>query len=130
MTPPAVLDEKCAPFMKIYFYISVAASALCLLLSIVLFWEGGVNQGLQNDVQAQQVKLEQQQQEINKGQQIQQQVGPNLLNDMGVVAAKDEKMKLLLAKYGFMLKDTPAPGASPASAPARTPSSEPGRLNP
>lgn len=115
--------------MKIYFYISVAASALCLLLSIVLFWEGGANQSLQNDVQAQQVKLQQQQEDINKGTAISQQVGPNLLRDMAVASTKNENMKKLLATHGYTVNvASPTPGASPA--PARTPSSEPGRLNP
>jgi hypothetical protein len=120
--------------MKIYFYISVAASALCLLLSIILFWEGGTNTTLQNEVQAQQVKLQQQQEEINKGTAIQQQVGPNLLNDMAVSSVKNEKMKQLLAKNGYTVNvATPAPGSSPAPAkgPATTPAaSEPGRLQP
>ena len=118
--------------MKIYFYISVAASALCLLLSIVLFFEGGVNQGLQNEIQAQQVKLQQQQEEINKGTAISQQVGPNLLRDMAVSSTKNEKMKALLAKHGYTVNvASPTPGASPApaKAPATTPA-EPGRLQP
>jgi hypothetical protein len=101
--------------MKIYFYISVAASALSLVLSIVLFAVGSSNQTLQNDVQKQQVDLQKQQEEINKGTEIQQKVGPNLLNDMAVASASDEKMKQLLATHGYTVKvNTPAPGSSPA----------------
>ena len=120
--------------MKIYFYISVAASALCLLLSIILFWEGGVNQGLQNDIQKQQVSLQQQQEEINKGGEISQKVGPNLLRDMAVASTKNDKMKALLAKHGYTVNvSSPAPGSSPApapKAPAPAPASEPARLQP
>jgi hypothetical protein len=134
------MDEKCAPFMKICYYIATAAAALCLVLSIVLFWEGGVNQGLQTDVQGVQVKLQQQQEEINKGNAISQQVGPALLRDMAVVSTKDEAMKKLLATHGYEIKvATPAPGSSPApgaaapkTAPSGTPAAatEPGRLQP
>jgi len=118
--------------MKIYYYISVAAAALCLVLSIVLFAVGSSNQTLQNDVQAQQVELQKQQEEINKGQAISQKVGPELLRDMAVASTKNEKMKQLLAKNGYTVNvATPAPGSSPApKAPAPAPASEPGRLQP
>jgi len=120
--------------MKIYYYISVAASALALVLSIVLFAVGSSNQTLQNEVQAQQVELQKQQEEINKGTAISQQVGPNLLRDMAVASTKNEKMKQLLAKNGYQVNvATPAPGSSPAPAKApapAAPSSEPGRLQP
>jgi hypothetical protein len=121
--------------MKIPFYISVAASALCLVLSVVLFIVGSTNQTLQNEVQAQQVDLQKQQEEINKGQQIGQQVGPNLLRDMAVASTKNEKMKLLLAKNGYQVSmATPAPGSSPApkapSAPAPAPASDTPGLRP
>jgi hypothetical protein len=116
--------------MKIYYYISVAASALALVLSIVLFAVGSTNQTLQNEVQAQQTELQKQQQEIEKGSQISQQVGPNLLRDMAVASTKSEKMKQLLAKNGYQVNvATPAPGSSPAPK-APSPASEPGRLQP
>jgi hypothetical protein len=113
--------------MKIYFYISVAASALCLVLSIVLFAVGSSNQSLQNDVQKQQVELQKQQGEINKGQEIQQKVGPNLLRDMAVVSVKDENMKKLLAKNGYTVN---MPPASPAPAATPAPSSDSPALRP
>ncbi len=125
--------------MKIYYYISVAASALCLVLSIVLFLFGNINQGLQNDVQKQQVELQKQQEEINKGASISQQVGPALLRDMAVSSVNNENMKKLLASHGYQVNlATPAPCSSPApgaATPAATPrpaasSSEPGRLQP
>lgn len=128
--------------MKICYYISVAAAAISLVLSIVLFVLGNKNQGLQNDVQKQQVELQKQQEEINKGAQISQQVGPGLLREMAVVSVKNENMKKLLANHGYTVNmATPAPGSSPApggaSAPAprapsapAAPASEPGRLQP
>ena len=109
--------------MKIYFYISVAASALSLVLSIVLFSVGSSNATAQNDIQKQQVELQKQQEEINKGTQIQQQVGPNLLNDMAVLSTSNEKMRALLGKYGYQVKApaSPAPGAAAPAKPATAP---------
>ena len=122
--------------MKIYYYISVAASALCLVLSVVLFAYGNVNQSLQNELQKQQVELQKQQEEINKGASISQNVGPALLRDMAVASVKNDGMKKLLASHGYQVNmATPAPGSSPAPAPAAPRStapatSEPGRLQP
>lgn len=101
--------------MKLSFYISVAAAALCLVLSIILLIQGNINQSLQNDVQTQQGLLQAQQEEINRGNAISQQVGPALLRDMAVASTKNEKMKALLAANGYTVNmATPAPGASPA----------------
>jgi hypothetical protein len=115
--------------MKIPFYVSVAASCVCLVLSIVLFTFGGINQGLQIEVQKQQQALQVQQGQINKGNEISQQIGPSLLRDMATVSVKDEKMKELLAKHGYTVNykapASPAPGASPAPAPAAPASSTP-----
>ena len=116
--------------MKIPFYISVAASGLSLILSIVLFTFGGINQGLQVEIQKQQQELQKQQDQINTGNAISQKVGPELLRDMAISSIKDEKMKLLLAKHGYnVATPTPAPAASPApatsSAPGATPTLRP-----
>jgi len=106
--------------MKIPFYISTAATALCLLLSIVVFAVGRSNYSLQTEMQKQQKvlqghqqALQAQQEEINSGNQISQQIGPNLLRDMAASSVKNEKMKALLAKHGYnvQVKDTPAPKA-------------------
>ena len=98
--------------MKIPFYISVTASALCLLLSIIIFAVGNSNQSLQAEVQKQQQALQVQQEEINAGNQISQQIGPNLLRDMAASSVKNEKMKALLAKHGYNVQvKEPAPGA-------------------
>lgn len=111
--------------MKISFYISVVASGLCLLLSIIIFAVGNSNQSLQLEVQKQQQELQKQQEQINTGSQISQQVGPNLLRDMAVASLKNEQMKALLSKHGYNVQPpaTPAPGTG-ASAPARSPSSD------
>jgi ribosomal protein S16 len=116
--------------MKIPFYVSVASSALSLVLSIIIFTVGNSNQSLQTEVQKQQLELQKQQEQINTGNQISQQVGPNLLRDMATSSVKNEKMKALLAKHGYNVEykppASPAPGASaPAPArPAAAPASE------
>jgi hypothetical protein len=109
--------------MKISFYISVAASGLCLLLSIIIFAVGNSNQSLQLEVQKQQQELQKQQEQINTGNQISQTVGPNLLRDMAVSSVKNEKMKALLGKHGYSVQQqaTPAPAGGGASAPAPAP---------
>jgi predicted PurR-regulated permease PerM len=111
--------------MKLSFYISVAASALCLVLSVVVLIVGNINQGLQNDIQTQQSEYQKQQDEINRGNAISQQVGPALLQDMAASSTKNEKMKQLLAANGYTVTvNTPAPGSSPApgaTAPHGTP---------
>lgn len=115
--------------MKISFYISVATSALSLILAIVILAVGSSNQGLQNEIQAQQKEvqkqqgeLQKQQEQINTGSQIQQKVGPALLQDMAQVSLKNEKMKALLGKHGYNVQPpatpTPAPGGASAPAPA------------
>lgn len=116
--------------MKISYYISLVASALSVVLAIVLLWIGNVNQGLQGDVQKQQQELQAQQEVINKGNAISQQVGPNILRDMAVSSLKNEKMRALLDKYGYKVQAqaSPAPGTSSSgssSAPAAPTASEP-----
>ncbi len=101
--------------MKIPFYISVGASALCLVLSIISFAVGNSNQSLQAEVQKQQQALQVQQEEINAGNQISQQIGPNLLRDMAASSVKNEKMKALLAKHGYNVQVKDAPASGPAS---------------
>jgi hypothetical protein len=111
--------------MKIPYYISLGASALCLVLTIVVFALGGLNRNLQDDIrkkqknirvqqqalQGQQQALQAQQEEINAGAQINQKIGPELLRDMATSSVKNEKMKALLAKHGYNVevKNTPAP---------------------
>ena len=116
--------------MKIPFYISTVATALCLVLSIVVFAVGGSNRSIQEDIkkqqkglqdqqkaiQVQQQMLQDQQREIDAGNQISQQIGPNLLRDMAAASVKNEKMKALLAKHGYNVA-TPAPGTPAPTTP-------------
>lgn len=96
--------------MKIPYYISLGATGLCLVLSIIIFAIGLSNQGLQTEVQKQQAALQAQQEEINAGNSISQQIGPALLRDMATSSVKNDKMKALLSKHGYnvQVKDAPA----------------------
>ena len=116
--------------MKISFYISVATSALSLILAVIVLAIGYGNQGLQTeiqtqqkDVQKQQNELQKQQEQINTGQQIQQKVGPALLQDMAQVSLKNKGMEALLKKHGYNVQQqaTPAPTGGGAAAPAPAP---------
>lgn len=111
--------------MKIAYYISVAATALSLVLAIILFAVGNSNQSLQAEIQKQQGELQKQQEQINTGNQISQQVGPNLLRDMAISSVKNEKMKSLLAKHGYNVNvqapASPAPGDASAAPAAPAP---------
>ena len=99
--------------MKIPFYISVGASALCLILSIVVFAVGLSNQTLQTEVQKQQQAIQAQQAEIENGARINQEISQGVLKDMATVSLKNDKMKALLAKHGYNVQvapnNTPAP---------------------
>ena len=97
-----------------HFYIAVAISALCFLLSITVILLGNSNQKLQNALQKQQTQLQSQQEEINRGN-AGQQVGSNILRDMATVSVDDKAMKDVLAKHGYTVNvATPAPGDSKA----------------
>ena len=98
--------------MKIPFFISVGASALCLLLSIIVFAVGLSNQTLQTEVQKQQQALQAQQAEIENGNRISQEIGQGVLKDMASVSLKNEKMKALLAKHGYNVQVAPTAPAS------------------
>ena len=108
--------------MKITFYISVAAAALSLVLSAVLFVVGSSNQSLNGEIQKENQELQKQQDQINTGNAISQKVGPELLRDMAISSIKDENMKLLLAKHGYNVA-TPTPGGSPAPGSSPAPAS-------
>ncbi len=120
------------------FIFSIASAAVCLLLSVWLFFAGVANQGLQGELQQRQQELQNQQQaaqlqqqglqaqqeQIQAGNTLSQQVGPAVLRDLGGLAVqnKNEKIRGLLAKYGFTISDKPADGATtpaPASTPAK-----------
>ena len=110
-----------------HFYISTALAAICLLLSIWIIFAGSSNQKLQTELSKQQQQLQAQQEQINAGNVISQQVGPNILRDMAMVSVEDQAMKDLLAKHGYTVnvQATPAPESAPAAeTPASTPASD------
>lgn len=118
------------------FILSVVSSALCLILSIWLFFAGSSNQGLQSELQKrqqelqgqqqkfqiQQQKLQAQKQQIEQGNTLSQQVGPAVLRDLGTLAVqnKNEKIRGLLSKYGFNI-DEKAPTDAAATPKPATP---------
>ena len=148
---PGALTEKSRPqkMKSLPFIIATGASALSLLLGIWLFFLGGTNQGLQNDLQKLQQEVQSQQQilqvkqqqyqvqqeQINTGQQISQQVGPALLRDMAVASIKNDKIKKILdqprlqrgtqgRRQGRQEPASPAPAPPPAPRPATPPTPE------
>ena len=86
------------------FSLLLALGVLCLCLSLVTIVFASQNRKLQEDVQAQQAI-------INKGS-LSQQLGANLVREMGAVAQTDEKMRALLQENGYGVSSNPA--ASPA----------------
>lgn len=87
------------------FILLLIVGLACLCLSLVTIVFARQNQKLQAEVQTQQAA-------INKGS-LSQQIGTNLLREMGSVAAGDEKMKDLLKQNGYSFS-TVSPSPSPA----------------
>ena len=83
-----------------HYNISLALSVLCAILSLTLFIMGISARGLQSDLQKLQAQYQTQQEQINAGLTISQQVGPNLLKDMASVT-DDAGMKAVLSKHGY-----------------------------
>jgi len=52
----------------------------------------------------QQTALQTQQEQINRGTQLAQQVEPNLLHDLAAASLKNEKLKGLLVKHGYTVQ--------------------------
>ena len=105
------------------FYVSAAIAGLCLLFSVLLLLLGQSSARLQNT-------LNQQQEEINRGS-MSQQVGVNLLRDMGQVALNNPRMREVLAKNGYTIAPAPQPQPVPAPvAPVETTPTEPAPKSP
>lgn len=83
-----------------HYHTSLALSAGCAVLSLTLFAMGISTRGLQNDLQKLQAQYQTQQEQINAGVTISQQVGPSLLKDMASFA-DDAGMKAVLSKHGY-----------------------------
>jgi uncharacterized membrane protein len=77
------------------FYISMLLAGLSVILAISLILLGRSNGQIQQQLAAQQV-------EINRGSTANQ-VGVELLRDMGNVAVQNDAMRELLKKNGFTL---------------------------
>jgi uncharacterized protein HemX len=86
------------------FSLLLVLGVLCLCLSLVTIVFASQNRKLQENVQAQQAI-------INKGS-LSQQLGANLVREMGAVAQTDEKMRALLQENGYGVSSNPT--ASPA----------------
>ena len=97
----------------VHFYISTALAALCLVLSFTLFILGNSTRNRQAELQKLQAQYQTQQEAINTGITIGQQIGPNLLKDMAALT-DDAAMKAVLAKHGY--NTDAAPGGAPKQA--------------
>lgn len=111
--------------------LSIVSGLLALLLSVVFYAKSssvqtssGELQKLQDTLateqtafQTKQQLFQAQQQQVQQVLQLSQQVGPQVLNDLGLVAKekKNDKVKALLAGYGVTLNEN---AAAPASTPA------------
>src|SRR5262245_6810583 len=101
--------------------LSTASGVLCLLLSGVFYMKSASVQGksaelqkkqTENQTQSSELQVKQQtfqlqQKQIEAGAQLAQQIGPAVLNDLGVLARdnKNDKIKKLLEKYGVTIND-------------------------
>ena len=83
-----------------HFYTSVALSGLCVVLSLTLFILGSSTRSQQAQLQKLQAQYQTQQDQINAGITIGQQVGPNLLKDVASFS-DDAALKAVLAKHGY-----------------------------
>ena len=107
--------------MNPFAMVSTLAGAICVVLSVVFFIKSSSVQAQQANLQKrqqelqtqqqaaqlQQQQLQTQQQQINAGSQLAQQVGPAVMNDLGVLARdnKNEKLRQLLEKYGLKIDE-------------------------
>jgi hypothetical protein len=114
--------------------LSIISGALCLVLSVVFYFKSSSVQGLSEDLQKQQDTLaseqrsfqtkqqifQSQQQQVQGVMQLSQQVGPQVLNDLGLLARenKNDKIKKMLEKYGVTIAEKPAETPKPATTPA------------
>ena len=67
-------------------------------------WQEQANYALRKEVVQQQTAVQSQQELINQGTVLTQQIGPNLLHDIANASMKNAKMKDLLAKHGYTVQ--------------------------
>lgn len=97
---------------------TVVLGVLCVGLSVAIVIVSRTNMSLQTELQLRQQKLNR----SVLGQEVRQ-ITDSILKDMAAVANDNERMRLLLSKYGYTIK----PAAQPAPAPkqdAATPRKE------
>jgi len=100
------------------FYIVVALSAICLVLSLAAIALGQSAQRAQFDFQKRQseiqIEMQRRQAEVNRGM-MSDKIGSAILQDLASVALKNQKIKDLLAKNGYNVSAAPSPGATGTS---------------
>jgi hypothetical protein len=118
--------------------LAIGATGLSLILALWLFVSGMINGSQQSKWQEQQQELlnhqqqlaqlqqqaQQQQQQIQAGRQLQEQVGPAVLKEIGAAALppkNNERMKTLLAKHGVTAQAAPTPAGPPVATPGVRP---------
>lgn len=105
------------------FIITLILACICLVLSIVVFWQGQSSSALRGTVQQRQIdiqtEVQKRQEEINRGGQSQQ-IGTSLLKDIAAAAVnpatgetKNQKLKDLLTRNGINIQVN-QPSATPA----------------
>ena len=112
--------------------LSTLSGLAALVLSIIFYFKStGVQtlgaelqqrqqeaQEKQQSLMVQQQSFQAQQQRISAGAQLAQQVGPQVLNDLGILARdkKNENIRKLLERYGVTINETPEGEATPKPA--------------
>lgn len=84
---------------RLQFNLSMAAGGLCVLLVFLVILFGQMNRSLEKTAIDQQTA-------INRGG-MSQQIGRNLLTDMGQSALRNAKMKELLSRNGYTINQSP-----------------------
>jgi hypothetical protein len=87
------------------FLCALILGAICVGLTAAVIVSSKSNQELQLELQTQQI-------EINKGIHSQQ-IGANLVRDIAVAAGKNQKLRDLLTRHGFTLRENPSPTPTP-----------------
>jgi len=95
------------------FYLLIIVGAACLILTIVGMALRKSNQHLQAEVQ-------QQQEEINRGN-TSQQMWQTLVRDIASVAGSDSKLKDVLIRQGFTIAPAPSPASGGTSSATSSP---------
>lgn len=86
---------------------TVMLGVVCVGLSAAIVITSKSNMGIQDNIQARQMQLN----NSVLGQQAQQITG-NILQDMAATASKNENMRKLLAKYGYTIQSAAQPATT------------------